>query len=238
VRIKDVDREIPYLARFLLEWEAPDLRDGSDLDDLGGHGYWDPRVVQSQYQPVETPTIVRLIDMFLHNYASQHPTYVWWEGDAKALSRALREFDPTFYRGPFVKSRRLSLVLGRLRREGYALFQYTRGKTQERLWRMSLRGFNRPPDVYMLQRDHINDNGVRSEWYSRYNMGRVRKELSFNWEYNTEAPWRERVYYSRIDQPDVITPEQAVVDHMVERERENDLYDELTEEDLNGRDNF
>jgi len=133
--IKIIDHELPYFARWLLQWKIPDCFVGDPR--WGVVHYHDPELLDNSLQAGDAFSCLEVIQMFLKAYGAINPGVKEWKGTAAEL---LRDMHLDEGLKPLVNkysTASLGKHLGQLHAQGFAILPERTSKLG-RFWRIAL----------------------------------------------------------------------------------------------------
>ena len=129
-----VDRELPSLCRWLMQWELPENLRGDPR--WGVVHYHDTMLMDSSIHTGESFSFMEVLQIFLRSYRNVHPEATFWKGTASdlfsqmGLDEGIKPLLSRYNAGGAAK------YLGQLKSRGFAL-EPVHTKLQ-RLWRISM----------------------------------------------------------------------------------------------------
>ena len=111
-------KELPYLARFLLEWPMPEDRIATEAR-FGVKPYHDKSLFEEALHQSADGNTTEVINSFLASYFEENKDAEYWEGAATILFEDMSDMFEGVMRS--IKKRQLSTCLGKLKKSGYSL---------------------------------------------------------------------------------------------------------------------
>ncbi len=132
--VKIVDRELPYLGRWLLQWEIPEELVGDPR--WGVVNYHDPNLLASSIQAGDAYSCLEVVQMFIQSFVAINPEAVEWVGTAAQLLKDMHldeGLKPLVNKYTIVS---LGKHLSQLHSQGFAIAPRRTSK-QGRFWRIA-----------------------------------------------------------------------------------------------------
>lgn len=139
-----VARELPYFARYLVNWVVPDECKDPDPRFGGVAAFADPFLVQTANQSSTTAPLGEILDDFKADYLSENPNSTEWVGTSAQLHRALNANHDRKEAMRSYPISKLASQLASLEGTGYPIASEQRGNT--RLWHLSLADTEATPE--------------------------------------------------------------------------------------------
>lgn len=139
-----VAQELPYFARYLLDWTVPDECFDPDPRFGGVRAYADPFLVKTANQSSSTAPLAEILDDFKEFYTTSNPEKGEWRGTCAQLHRELNadnDRKEAMRSYPILK---LANQLASLEQQGYPIVAEERGA--QRVWIMDLKGTQPLPE--------------------------------------------------------------------------------------------
>ncbi len=129
----NIERELPFLARWLLHWDPPSYTRGDNRYVV--KEYHDPDMLASSRDSGEASSFLEVLQMFLGDYQKTvEGTRESWFGTPTLLMSELHQNDATSHPSSKWSMAAISKFLGQLKARGLPLEQERKGNS--RLWRI------------------------------------------------------------------------------------------------------
>lgn len=129
---KIIERELPYLLAWLLQWNPPEevKRDVR----YGYAAYHEPSLLEQSHQTSRSATFKEVLIEELRNYFTQNPNDTEWRGNVAQLFRLLccNPFNDTIVRA--WKPEQVNRYMEQIQREGLLKCATESGELKTRLW--------------------------------------------------------------------------------------------------------
>jgi hypothetical protein len=132
-----IERELPFFARFLADWETPEHCMDLDPRFGGVKAFADPYLVKAANQSSYTAPLADVLSVFFLEYKSVNPTEQFWEGSVAELYLALNADGA---RKELMRSypiTSLATQLAQLAQRGFPI-EVEEGEAESRHWRYDL----------------------------------------------------------------------------------------------------
>jgi len=133
--LKTVERELPYFARWLLQWKIPDSLVGDPR--WGVVHYHDPELLDNSLQASDAFSCLEVVQMFLKAFGAINPGVKEWKGTAAELLKEMHldeGLKPLVTKYSIVS---LGKYLGQLHAQGFAIVPERTSKLG-RFWRIAV----------------------------------------------------------------------------------------------------
>lgn len=127
-----IRRELPFFARWLLDWTPPEHTQGSNR--YGVKAYHEPSLLQKAEHSSRSNAFSEILDDWAADWFKDHPTIEYWEGISFALLKELNSDDGRRASIKNLTTDTVARQLAALKSKGHPIEALTKGSM--RVWRI------------------------------------------------------------------------------------------------------